>query len=488
MFHTPDKREKTRRSYRPAPGAERQNRALKHIQSGLVPANPGIVQLIENGLKSPDYDASHFLSDLAKDPGCLIHVFKNLNKYADQVDSGINPLQLIRGLQRSSLIELSRSLSKNSFQSFFDTINHAQARELQFSIASSVAARTLSEKIEDLDSEQCAIGCIFRQLGRYLVAWNYPRTYNQIQKLQQDQGVPVDQSIKEQLGVSPLEIMMHIAGLWNLDGNIRAYCRSLPEQSQSIEQPLEALLFAAELFAETRDQQLYPESQATWDLELGSLERFLPQVDLDLLEERCTGALKELAESSSRKIRFPFLQSRALERREPRESAGVEIHSNPFIRKLPEELSKCFIRVYEKLNLEELPLTALRYLVEEAIPASGFQRGCVFLLRSQNYSLKPALRVGALKLYEYGNLIDDRGTGILDSLSSNIPLISSGTGVLSDSRERTLIVGSLQSNSHPGVLYLEADMPESLVTGETVLFHCIRATVNDCFAHVAGEL
>jgi len=470
------------------PIAGQSQATMEHISKGGLPVNPQLLKEVHEKLKGGAYknNCEHLIADLKSDPGLFVHCAKNLKSLVDDLQVGLNPIDELRKLEQEKLESLLDISAKDISIHNFSSANDMQILRLQHSLLSSHTAETIAEKAH-IPSDLAFSSSVFRQLGLNLIAWNYPRIYSKVLATHRSRGVNVEEEFDKRLKITPVQIGARFAAEWGMCPDLRRTLTSNPgiidrKSSDSEDEKqvgLHEICELADLYARSRDPEHFPEDQSRWEEKQEEVKLIVDQNDLLRVETSVKSSILRHEELIPTITEVPLLEKEHKQRMLV-ENKHELLRANHHLQKCPDTLLVEFERVYNRIEEANISLQAIKQLVNQAVPAAGFVRGCLFLLNKESLELEPALRIGDIPLKEYRAVINDSRSGIASAIHCHAPVKKTSLGV-----EGTSIIqltGSLANPEIPGVLYLELSDEDSGDPSHNTInyFHAIRQALNDC--------
>ncbi len=471
----------------------RKREALEHLEKGWLPVNEQVLEQIKENLSS-GYYRSHeeqLMHDLKQDPALLFYCMKKMQSIAQRPNPEGSTVSDLQKLEEDELLNLLQVSPAQISSHRKKDATHLQSARSSLTKLSAEAAQKMAPSVQ-ISEDLAYTSTLLRQLGHDLIAWNYPRLYA---KALSEHGSKdqLENKLKSLIGVTPLQVGQKFARDWHLPREVLHSLSPYHEQRNeratgemtvqhsNVQMSLHELSNLSELFAQSQQPTYYPDAQDTWAAKEDVLKTVFGE---ELVQE-----LHVIAEQS-------FLEPEVIHEEPPHEEQEQEEvkaevvptqlsdhklrQLNRYLSDCPEALREKFRSVYETTNEAEISLEALRLLVGEVIPASGFVRGCLFLQDKSTYTLQPALRVGDWPLEAYKKFIFDGRNGIASALQGHVPVRLEGFGI--DGLPADQICAAFKSNEHPGVLYLEiSDIEPDLPSPPPLrAFQAIREALKHC--------
>lgn len=469
---------------RPRPVNRAADKTLATLAQGWMPVNPQLLNEIQAKLKDGAYrrDRELLVGDIKQDPGLFVQSVRKMAQLPEVPAGDLNPLQVLRSLEDEKLTLLLGTPESQLSPHRFHDLSKSQALRAQQTLLNTQAAQAIAGKVQ-VSADDAFTAATFRELGLSLIAWNYPSIYARALGTFRTKGSSIDTQLKTMLGLSPAEIGLKFANDGGLSSGIKAALKNAASGAMPSGEPASGAMAlpwvcdAAELFAQSRDPDHYPQAREQWE----QARSKMPVAFDDSLVQQVEANVAEALSHSYSKTPSVFVSTFAKQHCDQPETEASErvVHSNGYVLRCPEHIRASFEEVYRNLELGKISLDAVRLLVDTVVPKTGFVRGCLFLLDQNNGKLKPALRIGDRVLDAYAAMSDTNGV-IESSLYSSVPFKKFGYGL--DGEETAYICGSINNKAYPGVLFMELTAKASADPEHDALlyFHAVRATINDC--------
>ncbi len=428
-----------------------EEKALSLAES-FIPVSPTNLKQAKEILKAEDSpgDRDDLIKKIKADPALFLYCVKHLNSLVDRGKDGLDPISALKAIEHEKLQMLFDVSPKEISPHRRDRATELQALRIQHSVVSSCAAQTLARDV-GVEPEMAFTTATFRQLGLHLISWNHQKAYSQAMIQRRRKGTDLEQEIKLILGFSPSEIGMQHAMKWGLKEDLRAALKVNPASLEGTAeiQSLRDLCEVSELYSKRKDPKNFPEAEKIWTKRKTDFEAVFSKESFQEIEHESNRVLKSYAQEGSAFTKLPLFADEVASK----SSAVIDELSKDYLHGADLEIKQSFENVYRLASDSAVAVEAIKVLVEQTIPKAGFRRGCLLLLNTTNFSLQPALRVGDMQLSVYNQFLRENKALFLSTVDSLVPLKFQGPGVNDDTA--TLVLGSILSTSHPGVLYLE---------------------------------
>lgn len=476
--------------------SRRLEETVEHVSRGWVPVNPQVLKQVQEKLASNAYRGSpgELLEDLKTDPGLFVHAVKNLSSVVTDAQGGIDPLSELAKLEEEKLKKIFSVNERQVSMHRFRDMRKVQGLRYQHSVISSRTAEVMAEKVQ-VPPNMAYASVALRQLGHYLVSWNYPDIYGRALTAQRRKGGNLELELAKYLGITPLQIAAKFSASWNLHPDLKLAVsppRQMPGRLEGKEAPLvpeeggrprmtlQKLCEVSELFAEANDPENYPQAKEKWQTVQAVLQQ---HIGADVLQKAYEAVIASLALTDRyvpRLLDPPFFKRSQLKSTmTPRACSLFE--RNGFVKRCPPAIAEALVKVYERIEeADKVSVEALRLLADDVIPQAGFVRGCLYVLDTSALTLRPVLRIGSLALSQYQPVAIYENSPVAEALYTSVPLKQEGKSAAGGLAMQ--ICGSLGSYKRPGVLYLEFADSEIELAGYNpfACFQAIRQALLDC--------
>ena len=453
--------------------------ACRVFYKDWLPVNGEALARIKDGLSSRAYelDEDFFFQDLKADIGLFTYFLRQARRKAQvQLEKTsalhMTPRELFNTLSREDRITIfdidASQISPHSLRN----AEEFQALQLKEVLVSSSAteALTATQHVDGLLGYSVSS---LEQVGRALIAWNYPEVYQQaIQKESDPQKL--DTVLTGMLGFSPQLLVIALARDWGLSREIRsavgdagaklAEYHPKHEQVHKVSGMLKKLYEVGSTLARASNAEINPNSASDWERAKQAVEAILGPTGLseiqDKVKENCffyLEAAPEIFESVTQ------LEPKQTTLSKPASGLAAE---NRYLRVCPVEARELLVQLYCNFEAGQIEKTAaIKELVKAVAPLAGFPRGAIYLLEPESLQLSARLKVGEPPIETYRPIhafsVSTRGNNpVGQAYHCNSPIIQSDysiTGV-----GETCFASIIGQKQRLGVLYLEPE--EELVS------------------------
>lgn len=378
--------------------------ACDHVSEFWFPVNSALLKRVRTGFTEKRFegDLSLLLNEIRGDFAlyayCIKELLTLLRREGVQPPSDLTPGMLLEwaGLPRLTKIlnDESRTLSKHHLS----YTNPAQAGRFREAITSVATAELLAEQ-NGINGDLGFSAALLRQLSYLLIAWNYPRVYeNALVRVKS--GADLDQVLQEILGFPPKALGRKLAQRWGLADQ---FCEILTEldnekdgNSTSRSDAAKAYEFCelSEALARANSPDCYPKTAASdWEFAQAQLQALLGPEGLSAISERITQlgkTFRELAPSSLRS-EINLNPRENLQQFQRQRIESLNPHALACNDPLRDRLTAFYDHDWEKLEVK----ARLRTILKEILPLAGFSGGCIFTVDAFTSTLTPRTRFGS---------------------------------------------------------------------------------------------
>jgi hypothetical protein len=449
--------------------------ALNLALTGWFPPSPEILALIHSKIISGEYqnNPTALVSDLKLDLASFGRILPRLRPSTDLVNGFVSPVEDAAALdpeQLTALLPKSPSLiSRHRLANGSAALRATLTCSLQSTAAAESFAAAAVERGATVNVGDAFSASMLRQLGLNLLAWNYPANFFSIVKSFGRSSVECDAEMKRVFGYSPMGLATACARRWNIKPVLIETLEPIPKTDN----PLREICDISDSFGRMHHKAVFPTAQRDWDQRRERLCTLLgtDKTDqiTDLVETNIERTLEVIFRSEPKKFNQAFAAIRPVEKR------AVYLQ-NPFLRKLPFDVSLMLAQVHESLQGEGGVITALQQLTSSAIPESGFVRGLICVEDEKTQALRLAVRIG-LQPNEVGS-IKRLAAAALEARDSLIPMLSEAHS----DRGTVKRISSSFGGASAGVLVLELskEAADDPTRDNLAYFQAVRKCLECC--------
>lgn len=433
-------------------------RAVRHVNSLWLPINQNILKQLKTNLEFENFkDQDAALNFAKKDPNLFLYLKKSLGcSRENSLEKLIEVINVeVSGLNAHSLEEP---------QEFQAVEYDKQLIEISAAISLSESFGVKTDKAYEL--------MLFQQLGKALIAWNYPKTYKE-SLMEVRPSLPLNTILQEKLGFSPELLALEVIKSWSLHDEESALDSARIAQK---EDAISDLLLVSESLAKANHPECFPSASKDWALAKSEIISKLGEHGLKAIEA------KYLSFISSLPVQLSVAKSCSLNAEEKINSATALRYTVPSIFfTLPKPLRYELQGVYEELNSKPKDLL-LKRVLSESLKSSSFDGISVYTYDPIGNILKRQFHGGNTHFIKSEVHLDglERGEKLSTLFLSSINEVS-GTIESNLQEGRSYVAVPLYVHRKVGVVYAEGDfLCNELVTGSHRLeLECIALTLTD---------
>ncbi len=461
--------------------AERQREGtINHVLNGWMPASPELVARMNHRVSSGEYlsDPAALLEDLKLDLGTFGRIIPRLGPPSNSIHGYVSPIENAVGMPIESLCAL---LPKNPAAISRHRLEHGTAAlrsAIACSVTSSVAAESFAASAAEcgvpITAGEAFSASVLRQIGLNLLAWNYPANFIRILRGHPSSTAEQEREFRRVFGHTPLSLAAACAKRWNI---LPAISESLePKTVQPAARFLREICELGDSFGRKHHRDLFPAAEKEWNDNCGRLGELIGTDNAAEIAERVEAGLEERLQILFKAEPRRFNQTFARVRPQKRKPVWIQ---NPFLKRLPDEISAPLVKVHESLESGGGIISALSELAANAIPQSGFVRGLICLQSEQDQELRLAFRIGLEpKDARDARRIRGLAEAAVEAKDSAIPLLKEvRSGV-----EKVTRISSNFGSRQAGVLVLELshEAAEDPSRDNIACFQAVRKCLECC--------
>ena len=443
---------------------------VAHLTQGWLPVNPVVFKNISNTLKEQPDNREEILRLINQDTSLGLYLNAELYRVSGSAQL-ISPEQRILHVSSEQLQQVfpknTLALSKHSL----DKISLSQSGQLQRTIvatkAAAVLANKLAEKIADTQ-----FGVMFSDLGRQLVAWNYPLVYNQALSKQRSGIAELDSEIERILGINPNQVSARLALRYGVPNDIvQAFnTRSEPPSSKQ-NVSLSDIIKYGRLFSERLDVKNFTESGEKFaQLEDQLIQKLGNVPDHKDIEAYAKETLAEYQGVVSKRSRLALGDWKSAELADVRYTLKGQHFQVPAIIRAQVQ------SIFERINEKNERILILSSLINTLIPMAGFSSGCIYVLSDDQQYLLPQMQIGRTLQRWNKRIALNSDSDLVRAFFSNTPVKQMTTA--SEEKRQFCYSAGIQCVNFDGVLVLSANVAETNNTEEAEQFNSFRTIHN----------
>lgn len=222
-------------------------------------------------------------------------------------------LEALSQLEEEKLSHILGTPPSQISQHSFRHANKPQAKQLQFSIVSTQAAEEIAKRVE-LPADMAFSSANLRQLGLYLISWNYPRIYSRVLTNHRKEGADIDFELQRLLGLTPKQVGARLAQKWRLHPSIIKPLGSAADdvtlrtrEKNESEFTMTDVCEVSELYAKTKDPETYPEAEEVWSSNEDSIIQVIGEETFERIEQKVEESVELYVDVSDVIKKLPIL-------------------------------------------------------------------------------------------------------------------------------------------------------------------------------------
>lgn len=468
--------------------------ALRVCEKGWFPIQPILFRSIQEKVREGFYDDNNSLliKDLKADVSLFLYSLRKLHEVVVDVSKYRNPVHALLHLRPSEVRNL-LDVAEGQISAHGSTdLPKIQALRMRHSVISSVTAESLAEKTGD-DPGLTFSCALLRQLGLNLVCFNYPTIYNRALAASAVGEGELESNIYKLLGFTPDLLAKRLLSDWRLDdklGDTIAVKTSRIGSGMWEEEKENSLLRIAkycevgESIARVSDPEHNPSASRDWELLSGELEAIAGADALSLITPRLERTLQQYSILAPKTFSKEFNPQKSIQQANFY-YANHLFNENQYLQKCSDDVKEKMRGVYQYIRHKQVAPEAINALSLHALPAMGFEKGCIYLLDERTMTLVPRLRLAGADLKRYKPLSAgsvDGGHAVVEALYSNLPLRQEEAFMHGEKINH--ISWSIGNGNKSGVLHLEFGSRLAAIQPQEVinLFKAVRECVNACLS------
>ncbi len=427
--------------------AARLERALPRIEREWLPFNRPHLERIISAFKAGAYeiDPERLVEELAQDVGAITWL---IHQASLQGYRGGSPLEIVQDLTPAKAIELLEQRKGETH-----SLERSSDEQLTVLRTSSVALGAAAGFAPSTDvSIRDAIGAeLVLQIGRLLVAWNYPLAF--ARAADGDQSRSIDERIETEIGFSPLMLSHLLAEKWRLNDRFARLT-----DSQVIEEnhrSLARLCEISEALAVAEAPEFFPDAQERFEMASEAVRETLGPLGLKTLATQVDEAVApyrkllgaRFSDSESIELGSALKQVSAVS------NAALSMLSGSRV-----EVRAAVREILDSIESRAVDVGAAKRAMDSLVPLCGFSAGCIFVFDPFAQVFRQRLNTGtwhrALAPVINQLAPGDIALQISGGFASNQIQVSNGDTFDTPS----FLVAPLGSASRIGVLCFEASL------------------------------
>lgn len=361
----------------------RLERAIPRLEREWLPFNRSHLDRIISGYRTGAYDIDpdRMVEEIARDIGAITWLIHQATLEGIRGDS---PLEIVQALSPERAIELLDQRRQETH-----SLSTSTAEQLTVLRSSSVAlgvavgfAPATDVPIRD------AIGAeLLMQVGRLLVAWNYPLAFARAVKA--DSSRSIDERISDEIGFSPLMLSHLLADRWSLNDRFSRLTDSplFDESNRS----LARLCEISEALAAAEAPEFFPDARSRFDAASQAVRETLGPLGLKTLTDQVAEVVTPYAEVLGAKFckAGNFELGGAL-----RDHRDLSPSAQSILGASRLEVRAAVRDLLSEIEPVAVDVGAAKKAMEALIPLCGFTAGCLYVYDPFTKVFRQRLSVG----------------------------------------------------------------------------------------------
>ena len=466
--------------------------ASTQAANSWFPINPELLWSIQERLGTGHYQSpSELANDLRQDFALYTWIIGQCSQCGATSGNSApkpscDPTGLITDNYETIIAKLKELKPENVSPHILGDSSEFQVGRLSYSMTSASVAQALAKK-SNVDP-QLAFSCaLFRQLGLTLISWNYPHVYKRVLSSLKPED-KLDESLTKMLGFSPTMLGLTIARRWALSPELRLGMGDpVPEEIDDkgriheVGNTLEKICQIGEAFARANDPKHYPSAQADWNAAQAQVQSILGPQGFALIKEQITQNCEYYSQLNP-DLFGPPTNPQAIT--SPKTRAGSALLSaNTYVKQCTPGIQELLGKLYERLDGQSISKDCIDLLAKEIIPASGFLRGCIYLIEPDSSRLVPRLALGSASLSSFTSTSYTAYSEVFDPVVAaykcKTPIMEENVQI--GDKTISYVAGVIGDTQRAGVLYLELSEAQVQRKASNVLccFKALRQALSD---------
>jgi hypothetical protein len=461
---------KQRSTRRTSGSSATRDSVVTHLTQGWIPVNPHILKKVQQLLQEQP-DNRHAILDLvSQDISLSLYLNAELYRVSGTAQL-VSPEERILNV---SLAEFKEILPKSALQiskHSYSRMSLSQSGQLQRTLvatkAATALAQTAGKQIHDVN-----FGVLFSDLGRQLIAWNYPLVYNRALSIQRSGAGELDREISRILGINPNQVLSGLALRYGVPQAIQNVFNERADMRQfNQEVTLSDIINYGRLFGERLDAKNFTCAERKFEeLEDQLSKKVVSLPDHLEIEARSEESLSQYKEVVTQRFRFAVGAWKSAEQQ-----------TKPYILDgrhfpVPGLIRDQVQAIFERIQHENDKLLALSALIDTIIPLARFSSGCIYVLSDNQEQLLPQMQIGRSSNRWQQGIALNSDHDLIRAFFSNVALkqlVETAEG-----QRQFCYSAGLQSINFDGVLVLCANVEDIGTDQESEQFNCFRTILS----------
>lgn len=446
---------------------------LDHLQRGWIPVNPGILAGARLFLDHHPDNREGFFSLVSSDISLCLHVSAELARRSEFPRQG-DLAQRISNVSTASLRTLLPRQGDQVSRHDLRKMSPAQAGQLQRTLVAQKTAQAVAERT-GLSQGDVTVGAFLADLGRQLVAWNYPIIFSRALSVQRAGSGDLDTEIERMLGVDPRRISSQLAPRFGLSQELQQALSQMASRStlasSGIGVEYSDIFRYARAYSEHLDPRNFSHGEEVFQQIAEKLQERIPSLPSSQeIEGRIAevfGHYRDFVPARQR-LGIAGWQHMVVP-----SDVGI-MSSDQMAVRIPDCIADVITELVRTVEGAGQTVQALTRLVEEVIPRAGFSSGCVYLLSRAQQVLVPQIMIGEARDIAHDTIPLYAGNEVAQAVFSSMPVKHTAHNESSGQTAVRFVCG-FQSPQVDGVLMLRGVSPELTQQQEYDQFNCFRS-------------
>ncbi len=453
--------------------------ALNSMYTAWIPLNQTVYDSIRRNVLSQVYNENKekFLKDISMDFTILAMIFKQIPTIVSSKEC-IDPVKFLKTFDVEDLKSIFEQDAKDYSYHSIDDMQDSQAIIYKYTAISSQASQKFAI-VNNVDPLSVYILSVLRGLANCLLVWNYPRLFSRALKIQKNGEGKLDDFIERVIGFSPNDLIMELLSIWNLNEETKDFIDN--KKTSKLNEMIQKSVASGEVVAKVHEPNVFPEAINLLD----SFKEDVKNINVEKVIKKEVQRTCEYYEKYAPEIFDLTMSIKERIKEAILAHAENKLRKNVFIFQCDDDVISSFKKVYINVFDKKFSRRALEILRSDTIQKAGFRDGCLYMHEEQSDRLIPILKIGDRSISEYQEIncqknLSSCTVALVDSLKCGVPIIRDGISIVGD--EAHYICGSFGSSSRKGVLYLEFEDSDSVMSTGNIIpkFKAILRCLSEC--------
>ncbi len=361
----------------------RLERALPRLEREWLPFNHAHLDRIISGFRSGAYDIDpeRMVEELARDLGAITWLIHQATLEGIRGDS---PLEIVQALSPERAVELldrRRTDTHSLASSTDDQLTVLRSSAVALGVAVGFAPAT------DVSIRDAMGAELLMQVGRLLVAWNYPLAFARAVK--GDPSRSIDERISDEIGFSPQMLSHLLADRWHLNDRFARLTDSplLEEGSKS----LARLCEISEALAAAEAPEFFPDARERFESASQAVRETLGPLGLKTINEQ----VAEIVSPYSKELGTKFCKASGIELGDAlRDHNDLCASTQTILGASRVEVRAAVRNFLAEIEPSTVDVGAAKRAMDTLVSLCGFSAGCIFVFDPFTKVFRQRLSVG----------------------------------------------------------------------------------------------